>query len=127
MPEQPPAPPQEDEGLVGPPPTPVTAGHQKRVDTKKPDSLSARNQVKAQVLSDSLFERRANLQKAAGEPFGAHELSPTERKQQYTDMISSNQMLMSALAGAAIIGRDGRLRISTKMVDAFVELSGVKK
>ena len=59
-----------------------------------------------------------------GESFGSMELSPAERKAQYKEMISSRQLLIKALAGAAIIGRDGRLRISNKMVDAFKELHG---
>ena len=89
-----------------------------------PDSLSARNQVKAKMLSDSLFERRGNLAKAAGEPFKASQLSQDERKTQYKELIASQEMLFNSIAGAAIVGRDGRLRLSTKMVDAFKELSG---
>ena len=91
---------------------------------EKPDSLNTRLQTKAKLLSDRLFERRRELGKALGEPLKGSQLSSTERKQQYTDLISSQGMLFNALAGAAIVGRDGRLRLSTKMVDAFVELRG---
>lgn len=93
----------------------------------QPDSLSTRLQVKAQVLSDRLFERRRSLHKTMGEAHLSTELPATERKQQYTDLISSPELLIGAIAGAAIIGRDGRLRISTKMVDAFAELSDAKR
>ena len=89
----------------------------------QPDSLTDRLQVKAQLLSDSLYNRRGELQKKLGDPLKANELPPVERKKQYQELISSNELLIKALAGAAIVGRDGRLRISTAMVDAFVELS----
>lgn len=89
----------------------------------QPDSLPDRLQVKARMLSDSLHERRQALHKTMGGPLKASELPPAERKQQYKDMISSRELLIKALAGAAIVGRDGRLRISTAMVDAFRELS----
>jgi hypothetical protein len=58
-----------------------------------------------------------------GESFQSGQLSATERKAQYKEMIASRERLMNAVAGAAIVGRDGRLRISSEMVDAFVELS----
>ncbi len=93
---------------------------------QEPDSLNARNQAKAKLLSDRLFDRRASLRKVAGEPFSADQLSPTERKKQYDELISSNTMLFNSIAGAAIVGRDGRLRLSTAMVDAFIELGGKK-
>ena len=92
----------------------------------QPNSLNERNQVKAQMLSDSLFNRRESLHKTMGESFQSTELPATERKQQYTDLISSKSMLIQALAGAAIVGRDGRLRLSKAMVDAFVELSDAR-
>ena len=89
----------------------------------QPDSLSTKLQVKAQLLSDRLYERRGELHEKMGGPLKSKDLSPTERVQQYNDLISSKEMLIQALAGAAIVGRDGRLRISTAMVDAFAELS----
>ena len=89
----------------------------------QPDSLSTKLQAKAKLLSDRLYERRGELHKKMGEPLKSGELSPTERVQQYKDLISSKEMLIGAIAGAAIVGRDGKLRISTAMVDAFVELS----
>ena len=115
--------PEGEDGFVGPPPTPVRAGRQKREDVDKPDSLNTRLMAKAQLLSDRLFERRKELAKSLGEPVKGEELSSTNRKQQYKDMLSSPEMLFNALAGAAIVGRDGKLRISTKMVEAFVELA----
>ena len=99
----------------------------KRLPEQQPNDLNTKLQVKAQMLSDSLYERRASLHKTMGEPLKSGELSATERKQQYTDLISSREMLIGALAGAAIVGRDGRLRLSTKMVDAFVELSDARR
>lgn len=93
----------------------------------QPDSLSTKLQVKARVLSDRLFERRGSLLKTAGEPHLSSQLPATERKKQYTDLISSPELLINAIAGASIIGKDGRLRISTAMVDAFAELSDVKR
>ena len=90
----------------------------------QPDSLNTRLQAKAKMLSDSLFERRKSLHKTMGEPLKSGELSPTERKAQYKELVASREMLIKALAGAAIVGRDGRLRISTAMLDAFKELSG---
>jgi hypothetical protein len=88
-----------------------------------PDSLNTRLLTKAKMLSDSLFERRKELGKSLGEPVKSDKLSQAERKTQYKELISSQEMLFNSLAGAAIVGRDGRLRISTKMVEAFVELS----
>jgi hypothetical protein len=98
----------------------------KNLPEKPPDSLNARYQAKAQMLSDRLFMRRGELHKTMGESFASTELSPTERLKQYQELIASKEMLVKALAGAAIVGRDGRLRISTKMVDAFAELSDAK-
>jgi len=92
----------------------------------QPDSLSTKLQVKAKLLSDSLYARRASLHKAMGGPLKSGELSATERKTQYKELTASREMLVNAIAGAAIVGRDGRLRLSTKMVDAFVELSDAK-
>ncbi len=89
-----------------------------------PDSLNTRLMTKAKMLSDSLMERREALGKSLGEPVKSDKLSQEERKTQYKELIASPEMLFNSLAGAAIIGRDGRLRISNKMIDAFVELSG---
>jgi hypothetical protein len=88
-----------------------------------PDSLSERQMVKARMLADSLMERRLHLAEATGKPIKSEKLSQDERKQQYKDLIASQEMLFNSIAGAAIVGRDGKLRISTKMVDAFRELS----
>ncbi len=89
------------------------------------DTLSARLVAKAKLLSDRLFERRIELAKSAGlnEPIKGSQLSPTEKKAQYKELIASKEMLFNSIAGAAIVGRDGKLRLSTKMVEAFVELS----
>ena len=76
------------------------------------------------MLSDRLFERRKELAKSLGEPLKGENLPQKERKTQYKELIASQEMLFNSLAGAAIVGRDGRLRISTAMVDAFRELSG---
>ena len=88
------------------------------------DSLNTRLLAKARLLSDHLFERRKDLGKALGEPVKSDKLSQPERKAQYKEMIASREILFNSLAGAAIVGSDGRLRISNKMVDAFRELSG---
>ena len=90
---------------------------------QQPISLNAKLQIKAEALSDRLFERRRALHKTMGEPLKSGQLSATERKAQYKELTASNEMLIKALAGAAIVGRDGRLRISNSMVDAFKELS----
>jgi hypothetical protein len=103
---------------------PIKAGKHPKKAKKAPGSLNERHLVKAQMLSDSLFKRRGELLKQAGEPFKSGQLTATERKTQYKEMIASPELLMKALSGAAIVGRDGRLRISNKMVDAFRELSG---
>ncbi len=87
------------------------------------DSLNTRLLAKAKLLSDRLFERRKELGKSLGEPVKSDKLSQTERKTQYKELIASQEMLFNSLAGAAIVGRDGKLRISTAMVDAFKELS----
>ena len=88
----------------------------------EPDSLNTRLLAKAKMLSDSLMERRNNLQTELGEPVKSDKLSESERKTQYKELIASQEMLFNSIAGAAIVGRDGKLRISTKMVDAFREL-----
>lgn len=90
----------------------------------EPDSLNERLQAKAKMLSDRLFERRRELGKTLGEPLKSSQLSAEERKTQYKELVASRELLFNALAGAAIVGRDGKLRISTAMVDAFKELSG---
>ncbi len=90
----------------------------------EPDSLNTRLLAKAKMLSDSLMERRNNLHTELGEPVKSDKLSQEERKSQYKELIASREMLFNSLAGAAIVGRDGKLRISTKMIDAFKELSG---
>ena len=104
-------------------PSTVKAGKHPVKSTDQPGSLNERHQAKAQMLSDSLFERRRSLHKTMGEPFKSGQLSATERKAQYKEMIASQELLLKAISGAAIVGRDGRLRLSNKMVDAFVELS----
>ncbi len=115
--------PEGEDGFVAPPPKPIRAGKQKREDADKTDSLNTRLLAKAQLLSDRLFERRKELGKSLGEPVKSDKLSQTERKTQYKELIASQEMLFNSIAGAAIVGRDGRLRLSTKMVEAFVELS----
>ena len=92
----------------------------------EPDSLNTRLLAKAKMLSDSLMERRNNLQTELGEPVKSDKLSQTERKTQYKELIASQEMLFNSIAGASIVGRDGRLRLSTVMVKAFVELGGPK-
>ena len=88
----------------------------------EPDSLNTRLLAKAQALSDNLFERRKELNKTLGEPVKSSKLSQVERKTQYKELIASREILFNSIAGAAIVGQDGRLRISTKMVEAFREL-----
>ncbi len=94
------------------------------MSNKRPTTLNSKLMHKAKTLGDQLFARRANLRETAGEPFKSEELSPAERKKQYQELIASRDLLMGALTGAAIIGRDGRLRISNKIRDAFIELRG---
>ena len=93
-------------------------------EEKKPDSLDSRLIAKATMLSDRLFERRKELAKSLGRPVKSEEI---DRKAQYKELISSRELLFNSIAGAAIVGRDGKLRISTKMVDAFVELSDASR
>jgi hypothetical protein len=69
------------------------------------------------MLPASMFEE------ANAEPFKSGQLTATERQAQYKEMIASRELLLKAISGAAIVGKDGRLRISKKMVDAFVQLS----
>ncbi len=114
--------PEGEDGFVSTP-TSVRAGRQRRDDTEKPDSLNTRLLTKAKMLSDRLFERRKELSKSLGEPIKGSKLSSKERKIQYQELIASQEMLFNSIAGAAIVGRDGKLRISTKMIDAFRELS----
>ena len=90
------------------------------------DTLSDRQLAKATMLADRLMERRKELGKVAGPPLKSEKLSSTERKTQYKELIASQEMLFNSLAGAAIVGRDGRLRLSTAMVEAFIELGGNK-
>ena len=115
--------PEDTSGFIAPP-KPIKVGRHKAEKAEKPGTLNERLMHQAQALSDSLFERRGSLRKAVGEPFKGAELSATDRKAQYTVMISSKELLTQALVGAAIIGRDGRLRIRTDMVEAFKELAG---
>ena len=89
----------------------------------KPDTLNARLMAKATMLSDRLFERRKELRKSLGEPLKSSKIDKPERKSQYKELIASKEMLFNSIAGAAIVGRDGKLRISTDMITAFVELS----
>ena len=111
-------------GFVAAPPKPIRVGRQKRkAKEEKRDSLDSRLQAKATMLADRLFERREGLRKSLGNPIKSEKLSKDERKAQYKEMIASQEMLFNSLAGAAIVGSDGRLRISNKMVDAFRELS----
>ncbi len=86
----------------------------------EPNSLDERLQAKARLLSDRLFERRLELAEATGNPIKSEEI---DRKSQYKDLIASPEMLFNSIAGAAIVGRDGKLRISTKMAEAFRDLS----
>ena len=92
-------------------------------DKAAQDSLNERNKTKAKMLSDSLFLRRQALHKSMGEPFESGQLTAPERKAQYKEMIASPELIMNAVAGAAIVGKDGRLRLSKQMVEAMVELS----
>ena len=115
-------------GLVGPPSKPLVAGRQPRKKKDaKPQTLSERQLVKARMLSDNLMERRRALAQETGNPFGSGpKMDDKERKTQYQELISSPEMLFNAIAGASIVGKDGRLRLSNRMVDAFVELGGGK-
>ena len=90
------------------------------------DSLNTRLLTKAKLLSDRLFERRKELAKSLGEPIKGSQLSATERKTQYKELIASQEMLFNSIAGAALVGRDGNLRLSTAMVKAFIELGGTR-
>ncbi len=118
--------PEGEDGFVGPPTTPIRVGKQKRkAKEEKRDSLDSRLQAKATMLADRLFERREGLRKSLGNPIKSEKLSKDERKTQYKEMIASREILFNSLAGAAMVGKDGRLRISTAMVEAFKELSDV--
>ena len=113
-------------GFVAAPPKTIRVGRQKRkAKEEKPETLSERHQFKAQMLADNLMGKRRGLIKAAGSPFKGSQLSLAERKRQYKEMIASHELLFNSLAGAAMVGKDGRLRISTAMVEAFKELSDV--
>ena len=117
-----------DSGFVGPPSKPIVVGKQKRkVQAEKPNTLSERQQFKAQMLADNLMERRRSLAKETGNPFGSGaRMTDKERRAQYRELIGSRELLFNSIAGASMVGKDGRLRLSNKMVQAFVELGGGK-
>ena len=116
--------PEDESGFISPS-KPIKVGRHKPEKEEKPGTLNERLTHQAQALSDNLFERRGGLRKTVGEPFKGAQLSAADRKQQYRVMISSKELLTQALVGAAIIGRDGALRIRNDMVTAFLELSEV--
>ena len=90
-----------------------------------PHSLNERLQAKVTLLGDRLYERRKALLAATGEAFQSEELSLEQRKEHYRALKSSPTLLLKSLAESSIIGADGRLRISNKMLDALVELADV--
>ena len=88
-----------------------------------PRTLNERLVAKVTLLTDRLYERRKSLIAAVGEPFQSEEVSLKARKEQYRALKSSPTLMLQTLAENSVIGRDGRLRISNKMLDALVELS----
>ena len=112
------------------PPPPVEAGivqlrpkARGEKPTSHPASLNERLQAKVTLLIEHLYERRKGLLAGAGESFRSEELSFAERKEQYRALRSSPTLLLKTLASNAIVGSDGRLRLTNKILDALVEMS----
>lgn len=100
--------------------------HPKKTTRKggqRPGSLNERLAAKVTLLTDRLYERRKSLLESAGESFMGEDISFEERKKQFRTLKTSPALMLKSLASSSVIGSDGRLRISNKMLDALVELS----
>jgi len=89
-----------------------------------PQTLNERLAAKVTLLTDRLYERRKALLENTSESFQSTEVSLEERQEHYHTLKSSPVLMLKTLAASSIIGSDGRLRISNKMLDALVEMSG---
>ena len=95
----------------------------KEAKAPPPQTLNERLAAKVTLLTERLYERRKALLENTRDSFQSTEVSLEERREQYQVLRASPALMLKGLAGASIIGKDGRLRISNKMLDALTELS----
>lgn len=94
----------------------------KETKAPPPQTLNERLAAKVTLLTDRLYERRKALLENTRDSFQSTELSPEERREHYQVLRASPTLMLKSLAAASIIGSDGRLRISNKMLDTLVEM-----
>ncbi len=80
---------------------------------------------KVTLLAEGLFARRDELKQTLGEtPYKGIPVTLKERKQQYQELKSSNELLVNLIADNSHPGKDGRLRMSKQLLETLIELSG---
>ena len=103
----------------------VRAGAQARLPKPEtqPVDLSARLEKKAEMLAGGLYERRKEMNRLLGEKtYQGEEVPVEERRAQYRDLKASPDLLFQTIVDNTMIGADGQLRVSKKLLDAFEEL-----
>ena len=103
----------------------IKAGAQSRLPKPEiqPVALAARLEKKAEMLAQRLFEKRKEMHRLIGEKtYQGSEVSLDERREEFSTLKASPDLLFQTIVDNVMIGADGELRINRKLLDAFEEL-----
>ena len=107
--------------------TEIRAGAQARLPKPKvqPIDLAERLEEKTELLAQRLFDKRKEMHRLIGEKtYQGKEVSIEERRDEFSTLKASPDLLFQTLVDNAMIGANGELRINKKLLDAFEELAG---
>ena len=107
----------------------IKAGAQARLPKPQvqPVDLAKRLETKSEMLAQRLFERRKEMHRLIGEKtYQGSEVSIDDRREEYTTLKSSPDLLFQTIVDNAMIGASGELRINRKLLDAFEELGDAR-
>ena len=107
----------------------IKAGAQSRLPKPEiqPVDLAARLEKKAEMLAQSLFKKRAEMHRLIGEKtYQGSEVSIDERREEFSTLKASPDLLFQTIVDNVMIGADGELRINRKLLDAFEELGDAR-
>ena len=103
----------------------ITAGAQARLPKPEvqPVDLAQRMETKVEMLAQRLYEKRKEMHRLIGEKtYKGKEVSVEARREEFSTLKSSPDLLFQTIVDNTMIGANGELRVNRKLLDAFEEL-----
>ena len=107
----------------------ITAGAQARLPKPQvqPVDLAKRMETKVEMLAQRLYEKRREMHRLIGEKtYTGKEVSIKARREEFSTLKSSPDLLFQTIVDNVMIGANGELRINKKLLDAFEELADAR-